>query len=288
MGLGSRLQRPERTFTPPPPTAAIVLPEQAVEPTLPSTGLSLKDLLLKYATQVEESRLTEDYIHASDLYGLCSRKAVLVKEPDVDLAPRVIAPALRITFDIGRAVESLLRLKYLGPMGVLYGDWRCVVCQALATGKMPKQCAGCGRKRFDYVERTVRNEEYKVVGNLDGMELHPAYGLGVLELKTIDGQLFKLLKQPQAEHIFRTHVYMWLSGLKWARILYVSKAMEKVSPLKEYFLSYDPKVVAPVIAKLKERADGGKKCCESSTDPRAIKCPVRGGCWTRAAGSGGD
>lgn len=278
MGLGRLLAGDDERAqsAPVPAVVPIPIPPQSPRPTL-------RENLDVFLTEIEPPREQGEYVHASSLWELCTKQVVLFRKYAKqfgDETLKVIPPGLRMRFDVGSTVHDLVRQQYLGPMGRLYGQWKCVRCNGLITGKMPTYCA-CGSRRFDYVEPEYKDEELKLVGHLDGLDKDPLYGLGVLEIKTIDGALFKLLKAPQPEHEFRLHVYMKLAGLSWGRILYVSMALEKKSPFREFMIRFDARVWNRVAAKLKEIQHGGERACASRADPRAISCPAADRCFTR-------
>lgn len=281
MGLGSRIRRgaPEPPVLEP-DAAPDAVPRDVAQ--LVATGGGLRGALDRYLTGLEPSRVGSPMLHASQLFGLCTRQVLLARA--LKEVPQSVVPVTdRVRWDQGSAIHDLVRERYLGPMGVLYGEWRCAKCEGITTGAMPKRCR-CGGRRLLYEEREVKNEELGIVGHLDGLEQRPGAGLGVLEIKTIDGALFKMLKQPQPEHTFRTHVYMWLAGLQWGRILYVSMAKERVSPFKEFYLRFDLRVAEQVRRTIEELRSGGRRCCEERQSARALRCPVGRTCF---AGPGG-
>jgi len=148
---------------------------------------------------------------------------------------------------------------------------------------MPVSRCGCGGS-FHYQETRFRNEELKVMGSPDGRLIRcpgdpTKTGMGIVEIKSIEGGLFKSLKEPNIRHCFQAQVYMWLTGLKWATILYVSKSLEKKSPFLDYGILYDHKMDQIIRSIVSEIRAGGKKKCITPDDKRAARCPVREACF---------
>jgi hypothetical protein len=240
----------------------------------------LREFLHEFLTHEEKVRTGGDWIHASSLFNLCTRQYVLASE--MNEVMQVVRVNDRSIYDIGIAMQEVMRNKYLGPLQILYGKWRCQRCKSLIEGLMPKERHDCGGK-FRYEETVFYNHELNIFGSTDGILLpRPDFGLagrGVLEIKSIEGALFKHLRQPQPEHIFRTNVYMFLSGMRWAVILYWSKSKEPQSPFKEFGLRYDPSVAEKVRCTMEELRNGGQKKCGDISEKRAKKCFAREPCF---------
>ena len=69
---------------------------------------------------------------------------------------------------------------------------------------------------------TGRNWDLRIAGEADFLVRHgPDNELVVVELKTIDPDLFAFTNKPQDAHIYQVHAYMMLLGAKKAVVLYV-------------------------------------------------------------------
>jgi len=255
------------------PQQALVSPYRGGEITK-----ALNDFL---ASKMDVLRDDGEYVRASDLFDLCSRERALRRKFNVVTVEQP-SPSLRLMFDIGTAMHDLIRDKYLGPMQVLYGEWLCLRCGQYQTGTMPKFCSCSRYASFTYHERTVKNPEWKVKGHLDGVMLNPVRGKGVLEIKSIDGKMFDTLRAPLPEHVFRTVVYQWLSGMSWGVVVYACKGMKFPSSFKDFVVEYDDSIITKVKATLTELRSGGQRVCGSERDKRAQRCPVSRQCWANA------
>jgi hypothetical protein len=275
VAFGRLLQRTVVLVPPPPGQQA---PQQSLATSY--RGGEISKALDEYLGSRQEVLRDDDgYVRASDLFDLCSRQRALQRQFNVVTVEQP-SPSLRLMFDIGTAMHDMLRDRYLGPMQVLYGDWRCSRCRAIVTGLMPSFCS-CGRRQgvFHYEERTLKNEEWKVKGHADGYVINPIRRKGVLELKSIDGKMFDALRGPLPEHVFRTVVYQWLAGVQWGVVVYASKSMRFPSVFKDFFVPYDESVITRVKATLSELRVGGQRVCGSERDKRAQRCPVARQCW---------
>lgn len=86
--------------------------------------------------------------HPSELHGFCPRNVVLSRiYHGVSQAPNARRQRL---FDVGHALHKWYQDRYFGPMGTLFGVWRCSRCFHLVKGFMPKgscpECQWTGRR----------------------------------------------------------------------------------------------------------------------------------------------
>ena len=286
------------------PSSAPVLPDTSQgRPPAHEGGGSLGAALDVSLTVVDDQAYARDeWIHASRLHEMCSRQAVLAR---ASLGtPRVIRSADRMRWDIGHAVQAWVENKYLGPMGRLWGDWRCEACDELYVGVLWRPACACG-KPLHYVEREVRHAELGIVGHVDGYDFDVARADeigGVLEIKTISERLFGFLREPKSEHVWRTMLYCWLDDRSWGRILYVSMGYESRSPFREFLLErvaisgvmvwrlvdsasgrlireIPDDIEATVRATVAAVRTGGTRACGASSDARAMGCAWRTQCW---------
>ena len=251
-------------------------------PTIRSSGLA--EDVCRFLTRFEDRRLGGEWLHVSALYDLCTREHVLAKQAieRTGVVPaRIMTPQLRVRFDMGRYFAELIRNEYLGPMGRLWGDWRCLSCGAFVESQvMPKACT-CRNGAWMYEEREVRHDALKIVAHVDGFDLDPVLDKVVLELKSVEGAIFKSRSLlPLARDVFQASVYCWLTGTKAARLFYASMSLETNHlPFKEFTIPFDVRVPARVERIVQEVRAGGKRACESRDDARAIACPHAGPCF---------
>jgi len=140
----------------------------------------------------------ETRLSASKIHGLCPRYETMRAERQL-IVYDTVSPELQWIFDVGKLYHSLYRNWYMGPRGVYYGRWKCVVCGWNTDGEgideeldengkplksflpegffpnkrpirmvpMPEQCAACGalRKGKDHTVsgREVEDEHPLIV-----------------------------------------------------------------------------------------------------------------------------
>lgn len=188
-----------------------------------------------YLSNIKESSRAAGY-HPSELYGLCIRRMIFSKL--LPVGGGSIEPQLRRIFDNGTALHSWYQNRYLGPMRVLYGSWKCKLCGKTTEGFMPAMpCDKCGGNGWRYVETGVKHEELGIIGHYDG-ELRINDKRYLLEMKTTSA-FDRLSKKPSDAHIYQTQIYMWLSGIPFGLILYIDKFRSR---LKEHVFPFDPTI----------------------------------------------
>jgi len=86
-----------------------------------------------------------DRFHVSSLSNMCSRKVIFAEMyPELDVED-VIPAWLQMTFDFGSASHDWWQNKYFGPMGWLFGNWRCSRCRNIRKQQFqPKDPCVCG------------------------------------------------------------------------------------------------------------------------------------------------
>jgi hypothetical protein len=85
--------------------------------------------------------------HPSEIVqdSFCPRLEVLRRRTKLKQAKRAeVDVEMERIFDVGHAMHHWYQEKYLGPMGLLWGNWRCSRCLTVRTGIMPKDsCEVC-------------------------------------------------------------------------------------------------------------------------------------------------
>ena len=78
-------------------------------------------------------------------------------------------PSLRLQniFDEGHAIHHKWQKRF-EEMGVLFGEWKCVVCSEMTEGTAPVLCDNCGSNLVEYAEVTLRDDALRIVGHTDG------------------------------------------------------------------------------------------------------------------------
>lgn len=267
-------------------------------------------------------------VHASDVtyaaYQFCPRERAyqhLLKKKPRD---QRISTSEHMTFGIGHYVEDEV-IETFVEAGMAVGDWKCKHCGSMYVFcKRPPVCKDCGHKHFEHIEKRVTSELSDISCGLDLLLALPGQSKHtVVEIKSIDKDVFKELKAPLAEHEQRTKLYLRCldeSSQPWtnlvrkdqAFVLYVSKggygtACEEVplwefwdqafSPFKDFPILRDDKsidcVVGPALeykawkelfAEIGEEAPLPPRICNSSLDKRAKKCSCLNPCFVKPGG----
>lgn len=202
--------------------------------------------------------------HASQMFYLCPKRVILdLLFPEHVSGIETNIEAQRI-FGIGHAVHEWVQNKWLGPAGIIFGKWQCYACDSKTKGFMPERCPVCDapRRKLFYVERKLRDRSLNLVGHADGVT-KLMKKKAILEVKTINPDGFKKLKQPLPAHYYQVNVYMHLSKLQHAVVFYVNKSSGE---LAEFVVDYDQRVWNDVCGKIgtirrflrRVRENGGK------------------------------
>jgi hypothetical protein len=241
---------------------------------------------------------------------LCSRHNI-VREEGID-------GLVGIVFAMGHAVHWMLQTRILPASCTFIGQWRCTYCgetygsRATRMVPRPKSCIRCGAiageaprslgrpdlsvnsEAFLYVEEWAGDVDHKVGGEPDGQYLEGEYredytddDLVLLELKSANDRNFaELKKSPEFTHVIQAHTYMWLTGYKRAKIIYINKNGYGPTALAEHDISYDEETIVRVQDALKDiRAGlaGGelpeRTVCAIRSCPRAKRCRAADACF---------
>jgi hypothetical protein len=244
-----------------------------------STGL--RKLLHRQLAGVDQARpITR--IHASDVTydarPFCPRERAYLIANGKKPGTQRISTSEHMTFGIGHAVEDMIIDAFV-EMGRAIGDWECMHCGRMHRfSKKPVVCSNkdCGHKHFKYVELRVTSPVTGVSCGIDLVLDMPGDALhSVVEIKSMDKEVFKSLVAPLAEHDKRSKLYLqslaeseepWTNLVRTDRafILYSTKggygnACEEVpmwdfwdapfSPFKDYVIQRDDASIAKVVEK---------------------------------------
>ena len=209
-------------------------------------------------------------------------------------------PKGRRIFDVGHHFGYILQ-GYFWDMGILEGNWECVVCRHKWWDLSPKTCPNCGRKLFiwdnlKYLEVPVRNKKWNVAGHADGI-VHLDGERVVIELKSIKNRdvktsekavTFEDLNQAKIEHVGQANLYidglneMGHDDIKAGRIIYFAKNTQE---LKAFPITKMNEILNPLYLKI----DLVNRSLESRTlperagriksDPICRYCPFKNYCW---------
>ena len=274
-----------------------------LEAAVSSTSIR-KIIETSYTTVEEVSWLTsESWMRASGFAEICPREEVLVSISKV-LRKREGTGDSYVNFAIGKGIHSQLQESILPGIGIILGEWECTRCGAhygvkqpdAKIGeyavKRPTQCSRCEDPNggFRFHEYHFTDLEHRIGGHPDGVLSIPGItGLGLLEAKSISPKGgWEIYHVPKLDHVIQSHIYMWLTGLGWTKILYWDKGVYGLSGIVEHTVERDEETVEVIKATLKELWDGLRhqrppetRICASIDAPRAEKCVVAQPCFAR-------
>lgn len=171
-------------------------------------------------------------IRPSEIGG-CIRKVVMDILNIISFDP--IKPRIQRIFDNGDAVHSRYMKKYL----------KCMDCRPL----LVEETAADGTTEWkECVEYRLTKPEYWLKGSPDALIHNAEDGLEyVFELKSIKQEQFNKLTKPHAEHIAQAYVYMLMTDIPRAVILYENKNTQE---LKEFVLIRNESTMRGIIEKI--------------------------------------
>lgn len=171
-------------------------------------------------------------IRPSEIGG-CLRKIVMDILNIVSYDP--IEPRIQRIFDNGNSVHSRYMQKYL----------KCMDCRPL----LVEETSADGTSEWkECIEYRLTKPELWLKGSPDALIHNVEDGLEyVFELKSIKQEQFNKLTKPMEEHVTQAYVYMLMTDLSRAIILYENKNTQE---LKEFVLVKEENVMNVVIKKI--------------------------------------
>jgi hypothetical protein len=260
-----------------------------------ATG-SLKDLI---NSQYKSERVKLPLLHggalrASEFGDVCPREEVLSAVLQVVRKETLGADSLMV-FLHGSALHWALQNHVLPIVGALIGRWSCLGCGVVyGVGKSipaslvprPPSCTACGGSQFHYLEVQLYNAEFDIGGHPDGFLIIPGLpGVGIIEGKSI-AQGWSVKQCPMFTHVIQVQIYMWFTGLLWAKILYWEKGVNGLDALIEHHVERDEDTIVAIKDAIKSiwgalagEAPLPDRICASPEAPRAEKCCVGEPCF---------
>lgn len=221
---------------------------------------------------------------ASQMYSVCPRRQVMDERHPITT---VHSAKTKAKFAIGHALHHWYQNKYFGPMGILRGNWMCLRCQKRYKDcLMPTEpCKKCGSKDgYEYEELTVRSTEWDIAGHVDGILDIDGVSY-VMDIKTMDPDMFKRLTAPYAPAVFQVNLYMWMLNIHRGVLIYLDKSANGITPLKEFPVDFDPEAITVMQSKVSSYriAKSSKtlppRLCAEVACPRARGCPHSEQCF---------
>ena len=176
-------------------------------------------------------------LHASSLWKTCPRQLLLEQIHAEFITKEKLRAGSHMTFDTGHQLHDLMQNGYLGPAGLIWGDWKCLSCQKTTVERdwMPEACPVCDTPRRDehdgvrnivYAETFIRDKELDYCGHCDGILYKRGGKKRVFEFKTISKSQYPNLSSPKHAHIIQAHAYMNALDLDEAVIAYWDKGSQ--------------------------------------------------------------
>jgi CRISPR/Cas system-associated exonuclease Cas4 (RecB family) len=211
----------------------------------------------------KKSSATRGYKHFHpSAFGECLRKIALQYYSEFDERYKPSEkqdPTLQRIFSAGHAFHFRMQHDF-AKMGVLRGFWRCRAC-GIVRGKenkigifLPDTCE-CregtkdkrkGIKLFTYEEPFVESKKYNFKGHCDGVieidKDDPDHRY-VIDFKTCNSDVFKMLSEPDHKYVVQVTIYMWLLGVSKGIIYYEDKNRHGV---KEFLIELDDQLVSDI------------------------------------------
>lgn len=257
----------------------------------------------------------DDWFRVSSIGGICPREEVLCSLNGVVRQDSVSAD-LGMVFEMGHAIHWVMQNRVMPETGRIVGEWRCTWCGEGYGGldepvPRPESCLRCGALggemprvnkpdgpgRYDaffYVEPWVGNTEHKIGGHPDGFYVDgdpknfSKEDVVLLEFKSASARTFyKYKKAPDFMHVVQAQAYLWVTGYRRAKIIYLDKGTFGMSSMAVHDLDYDPETISRVIEAIRDiRAGiaGGpipeRTLCLNEGCRKAKGCEVSGVCFT--------
>lgn len=175
---------------------------------------SIIPYLAEYAEKLnfEDDGRAKGVFHPSEISKehFCPRAWCIAHKYE-HLVEKRIPMTLRITFDIGHYLHAMMQ-KYLSQTGLLWGKYRCQVCNTLIKGFLGymTKCCSCGENDWEYIEPRIDNEEWNIHGRTDGILIPPEMNRKyVFEFKTSNSRTYTGLKESMGAHKNQASIYMW-------------------------------------------------------------------------------
>lgn len=240
-----------------------------------------------------EDLYREPGFHPSQICnGVCPRQHQLKHlRPELCVKEREeIDPALRRIFGHGHAVHYWYQNHIFGPMGILYGVWRHKHTPSIHFGFQPNI-------DWEYVEPTIRDEQYDIVGHVDGLLVRDGV-ICIVDVKTMNPMQFQYLSAPLPKHVLQLQFYLNSTiqldydeeedidpdNVDSGVLLYVDKSDGQE---KEFWVKRDPEAVRPIYQQIDTIKQGIVKRslsmrldeCKTRRSKRAKKCEACSLCF---------
>jgi hypothetical protein len=264
----------------------------------------IKTLLDKQDNIPEQSRAAtyDGFVHVSSLSGdFCARHYAITQHEKLSLF-ETISGGSKVTFRIGRAVETHVRENIISAAGKknIFCKWTCECGKTYQVGLWrAATCQHCHKPLDNFDEPTIKDEANGISGRPD-LILYHNKTLHITEIKSMKANTtttvgWDELEKPLDSHISQNIFYPpLLASLGYpvspiVTFIYCSKDWKFGSPYKEFRIDTSLKKYRDKREELLEEAKqvkdfltGGKsppRICLTEQSPLAKKCPVSFRCF---------
>lgn len=282
----------------------------ALEPPTGEVSTRLVDALMGAMGRPAQSFEAETgpvWFSASDVHNLCPRLYQMAKRDGLVMR-EAVDPDLHFTFAVGTGYHRAFQDEMMPMLGdVFQGAWEPPDGVWPTNPPLPMATMGPHTERgwyarpegfwwWNFREPKGRVKHCRLVGKWDGVLAWPDAPHEVFELKSIRADLLPTVDarvggKPWAKHLLQCQAYLWMSGLDWARLVYVAKGNDTLRvSVAEHLVPRDEAVIkqleedlvaccaavdgpadAPLVAPL--------MACRIKSDSRARRCPLRNECF---------
>lgn len=246
-------------------------------------------------------------VHVTDLLDPCYRR-LMFKQTDPEFKDPSGDSGGQKVFNCGTATHLYWQNIYLGPMAILKGKWKCMICGRTVEGFKPEElctlneitihmptlgetekfsCSELGTK-WIYQESEVNFElnGISVTGNYDGNLILGPRDM-ILELKSMREELFKELERAVQKDVKQASIYAWAEGKKEILLAYVDKTtwkiksfVKKPDPGAVTWIDEQTKILAMLLEKSKDPMTAPMSCKHKDLT-RAKRCGARSKCFPK-------
>lgn len=240
-------------------------------------------------------------VHVTDLLDPCYRR-LMFKDTDKTFEDPSGDSGGQKVFNCGTATHLWWQNKYLGPMGILKGDWMCPICERIEAGFQPTEpCRtavkiGIDRETTcaDILPKWIYQESevnftlngIAVTGNYDGIIVH-GNKEKILEIKSMREAFFNELRRAVPKDVKQTSIYAWAEGIKEILLVYVDKTdwriksfSKKPDPGAVAWIDEQTKILAMLLGKSKDPMTAPMSC-KNKNVVRAKRCGARDTCFPK-------
>ena len=248
--------------------------------------MNIELLVQEFNLFLVENRLAKvrkpsEYYHPSSLFD-CSLKIQFDKLN----APKETLETPRSIMRLDNGSYSHRRyIDYWRNLGVLYGDWLCLVCDRVSADLLcPEVCPACGNKKLIYNEVNVLDKDLLIKGKADGIIILKNKKV-LWEFKTIKSTEFeKIIKNnmPKPEHIFQANIYAVILDIEHMLIWYENKDTQEskyFDIVANYELFKDALTKIKQIETALQEQTLLKRTCTNKKIPPALWCPYKNICF---------